>query len=224
MPSTLRGGAKRKIDAVTTTRSANLAKKARTTQYSHTMSKKGESKTTTSKARPTNKAQKNKDVSAPSSSSPANTKNTTQQLPNTAKKPTLRISPVDQWNHPSSESSSSSAPSSPEDAAHPRVFQGTMKDADGRLHYVLKVTQVFHAVDWRGNGRKSGVGELKLEDCGGGGPVSPKSIPGGKTGEFVLQCGVDGSVYYGAVEEEMELDPETMSPFFPGILGMYGQT
>ncbi|KAI7329290.1 hypothetical protein KC315_g6223 [Hortaea werneckii] len=222
MPPTLRGGAKRKIDAVTTTRSANLTKKAKMTQDSHTMSKRGELKTTTSKAKPTNKAQKIRDVSVPSSPSPGNTTNPTQELHNAAEKPSLRISPVDQWNYPSSESSSSSAPSSPEDVANPRVFQGTMRDADGRLHYVLKVTQVFHAIDWRGAGRKSGA---SADDCNNDedGPVSPKSIPGVKKEEFALQSGRNGSVFYGVVEEEMKLDPETMSPFYPGIQRMYGQ-
>ncbi|KAI7363974.1 hypothetical protein KC354_g6067 [Hortaea werneckii] len=224
MPPTLRGGAKRKIDAVTTTRSANLTKKAKMTQDSHTMSKRGELKTTTSKAKPTNKAQKIRDVPVPSSSSPGNTTNPTQELHHAAEKPSLRISPVDQWNYPSSESSSSSAPSSPEDVANPRVFQGTMRDADGRLHYVLKVTQVFHAVYWRGNGRKSGAGGFEDCDDDDGGSMSPKSIPGVKKEEFSLQSGRDGSVFYGVVEEEMELDPDTMSPFYPGILRMYGKT
>ncbi|KAI6824195.1 hypothetical protein KC340_g15373 [Hortaea werneckii] len=225
MPSTLRGGAKRKIDAVTTSKSANLTKKAKTTQDNHPMSKKGELKTTAPKARPTNKAQKNRDVPVPSSSSPGNTTNPTQELHNAAEKSSLRISPVDQWNYPSSESFSSSAPSSPEDVANPRVFQRTMRDAEGRLHYVLKVTQVFQAIDWRGAGRRSGAGGFDLDDCDkdDDGPVSPKSIPGVKKGDFALQSGRNGSVFYGVVEGEMELDPETMSPFYPGILNMYGK-
>ncbi|KAI7085403.1 hypothetical protein KC356_g5903 [Hortaea werneckii] len=220
MPPTLRGGAKRTIDAVTTTTSANLAKKAKITQDNQSTCKRKTAKPTTSKARSTNKAQTNRPAPAPSSSSPANTTTTTREPPNAAKKPTLRISPVDQWNHSSSESSSSSAPSSPEDAANPRVYQGTMRDADGRPHYVLKVTQVFHAVDWRGNGRKSGTGGFELRDCDEE-PVSPKSFPGVNKEEFALQSGVAGAVYYGAAEGGMELDPQTMSPFYPGILRMY---
>ncbi|GAB1735954.1 hypothetical protein NU219Hw_g5287t1 [Hortaea werneckii] len=225
MPPTLRGSAKRKIDAVTTTRSANLAKKAKITRDSHLLSKEGKPKTTTSKARPNNKAQKNRNTPVPSSSSPATPSNTTKELQRAAEKPSLRISPVDQWNQSSSESSSSSAPSSPEDASNPRVFQGTMKDADGRLHYVLKVTQVFHAIDWRGNGRNSGAGGFDLEDYNNDddGPVSPKSIPDMKNGDFALQSGRDGTVFYGIVDKEMELNPETMSPFYPGILRMYGK-
>ncbi|KAI7290867.1 hypothetical protein KC343_g157 [Hortaea werneckii] len=221
MPPTLRGGAagaKRNIDAVTTTKSPTLAKKARITQGSPTSKSKGQ-KTTTSKARPTNKAQKNGNAPVLTSFSPVNSTTTTQEPHNAAKKATLRISPVDQWNQSSSESSSSSAPSSPEDAANPRVFQGTMKDADGRPHYVLKVTQVFHAVDWRGSGRKSGAGGFELQDCDEE-PVSPKFIPGVKREEFALQSGRHGSVFYGAVEGEV--DSETMSPFYSGILRMYG--
>ncbi|KAI7290461.1 hypothetical protein KC343_g388 [Hortaea werneckii] len=223
MPPTLRGGAKRKIDTVTTTRSPTLAKKAKITQGGQSTSNNKGQKTTKSNAKPTNKAQKNRSAPVPSSSSPVNSTNTTQEPHNAATKPTLRISPVDQWNLTSSESSSSSAPSSPEDAANPRVFQGTMKDADGRPHYVLKVTQVFHAVDWRGTGRKSGAGGFEPQDCivGAEEPVSPKSIPGVKKVEFALQSRGDGSVFYGAVEGEV--DPETMSPFYPGILRMYGQ-
>lgn len=100
-----------------------------------------------------------------------------------------------------------------------------MRDADGRLHYVLKVTQVFHAIDWRANGRKSGTGRYELQDCDEGDqePVSPKSFPGVKKEQFALQSGVDGMVFYGAVEGGMELDSETMSPFYPGILRTQGQ-
>ena len=95
-----------------------------------------------------------------------------------------------------------------------------MKDADGRPHYVLKVTQVFHVVDWRGSGRERGAAAFELQDCDDE-PVSPKSIPGVKKEEFALQSRGDGSVFYGAVEGEV--DPETMSPFYAGILRMYGQ-
>ncbi|KAI6828520.1 hypothetical protein KC332_g7559 [Hortaea werneckii] len=222
MPPTLRGGAagaKRNIDAVTTTRSPTLTTKAKVIQNSQSTSKSKGPNTTTSKPRPTNKTQKNGNAPESPSSSLVNSTTTTQEPHNAAKKPTLHISPVDQWNQSSSESSSSSAPSSPEDAANPRVFQGTIKDADGRPHYVLKVTQVFHAVDWRGCGRKSGPGAFELGDCSEE-PVSPKSIPGVKREEFGLQSRGDGSVFYGAVDGEV--DPETMSPFYSGILRMYG--
>ncbi|KAI7203646.1 hypothetical protein KC316_g2869 [Hortaea werneckii] len=235
MSPTLRVSGKRKIDAVRTMiRSATSAKKAKMTQdTSQTLSKKGAKKTTTSKARPTNETQtKNHNSSgyryAAILCSPTPTKptRTTQELPpparmpNTvAKKPNLRISPVDQWNYPSSESSSSSAPSSPEDAANPRVFKGTMKDADGRLHYVLKVTQVFHAIDWRGGQERV----REVDDQDDQGPLSPKSIPGVRNGDFSLQSGDSGSVFYGVVEGDMELDLETMSSFYPGVLRMYGQ-
>jgi len=122
----------------------------------------------------------------------------------------LHISHVDRWN--TSESDSSSR----EETRPWWESQGKMLDPNGRVHDVPKVKKAFMKFSWRNFEDRSG-----REDAGQ--PLSPKTVP-----EVRQMNGVEYERCEWWEDEQLEadggrLDPDTLSPFYPGLLTMYGK-
>jgi len=124
----------------------------------------------------------------------------------------FHTSPVDAWNVTELKAGGNKCPF---DNGCPHVCLGKMKDKKGKLWNVIKVTHDFRRIRWKSHSY------LVHDSTEEGELVSPKTMPSVDQMSQVeyaqYQRWEDAQL--GGVEP---LDPDTLSPFYPGILAMYG--
>ncbi|KAK5121793.1 hypothetical protein LTR85_004668 [Meristemomyces frigidus] len=129
------------------------------------------------------------------------------------RKKMIRISPVDRWNV--------TEPTQRPQARSPQRkvwdIQGWLNDENGKKYPVFRLGVNFTKTKWKACGDKHGQWP---ED---GQLVSPKTVPSVDQMSVVEYEEYQRRVHHVERDWEDELDPDTMTPFYPGILKMYGR-
>ncbi|KAK4539155.1 hypothetical protein LTR36_001201 [Oleoguttula mirabilis] len=131
------------------------------------------------------------------------------------KKSKIRISPVDCWNVVEQPKQQFQARSSQRTGWD---IQGWIDDENGMKYPVFRLGVNFAKMKWRVCNGRDGTW---AED---GQLVSPKTVPGldqMNAAEYLLHQRSEAD--YVEADSVERLDPDTMSPFYPGILKAYGR-